>query len=87
VVFILTDWKFVRERSGAGPAGAADRFDFTVAVVALPGPRPVGQYTVRGKEYPLTRPRNNFLAFDRKDLARWAESFLDTPAGAAGPTR
>jgi hypothetical protein len=74
VVFVPTGSNYVR---GLGAGGRLERHDLTVAVVVLPGPRAVGEYTIEGNEYAASLPRNGSHPDNpHKTLARWVIEFM-----------
>jgi hypothetical protein len=71
-VLFVVDSQYVQDH-----ARKFERFDYKVAIVTLPGPKPVGVLSIKGDEHPLQRPRDtphpeNFP----KRLAGWVERYL-----------
>jgi hypothetical protein len=63
------------------------RIDQPVAVVAMPGPRPVGVFTVRGVEWPAERMRKSGgppIPNSGKDLSQWVIQFMKSPKQFVG---
>jgi hypothetical protein len=77
VVFVL-DSKHVQKRQ-------YERVDHTVALVAMPGARPVGTFLIRGQKYPQDRAvRGKAKRPDSgQEIADWVSRFLDSPEQSA----
>lgn len=78
-VFLLLKESYVPEQRGSGVA----RYDYIVAVVKLPGPVPVGLYTVRGEDWPAPRTDKDWSERNlNKALGNWVLTYMESPAAA-----